>query len=232
VVVKRLPVAASAEQLQEQAEQVCDRFLAERAIPVTGDRRLDEQRWSTPELLALEQRLLTRATERRQTGCGQVPEPILTGVLARHESAGADQAAMVRDLCRDGVAVVVGRAGTGKTWALGLAREAFEHAGYQVLGCAPTGIATVSLGHEGFSDVGHQRRDVAGDGGQALTVGACHGRMPEGGHPLEVAAEVLEQAGRSKPAVHPPVDIGERIQVVQQGTVDAASILEVKQAIV
>ena len=34
---------------------------------------------------------------------------------------------MVRDLCRagDGVAVVVGRAGTGKTWALGLAREAF-----------------------------------------------------------------------------------------------------------
>jgi conjugative relaxase-like TrwC/TraI family protein len=115
-VVKRLPVAASAEQLQEQAEQVCDRFLAQRAIPVTRDRRLDERRWSTPELLALERRLLTDAIERRQSGCGQVPEPILTGVLARHGSAGADQAAMVRDLCRagDGVAVVVGRAGTGK----------------------------------------------------------------------------------------------------------------------
>jgi hypothetical protein len=74
---------------------------------------------------------------------------------------------MVRDLCRagDGVAMVVGRAGTGKTWALGLAREAVEQAGYQVLGCAPTGIATVSLGHEGFSDVGTVDRllvDLAG----------------------------------------------------------------------
>jgi hypothetical protein len=155
-VVKRLPVAASAEHVLAQAEQVCDRFLAQRAIPVTRDQRLDEQRWSTPELLAVEQRMLTSATERRQSGCAQVAEPLVTGVLARHGSAGADQAAMVRDLCRagDGVAMVVGRAGTGKTWALGLAREAFEQAGYQVLGCAPTGIATVSLGHEGFSDVG------------------------------------------------------------------------------
>jgi AAA domain-containing protein len=50
------------------------------------------------------------------------------------------------------VAVVVGRAGSGKTWALGLAREAFELAGYQVLGCAPTGIATVGLADEGFAD--------------------------------------------------------------------------------
>jgi conjugative relaxase-like TrwC/TraI family protein len=154
-VVKQLPVAASAEHLLAQAEQVTDRFLAERAVPVTRDRRLDEPRWSTPELLALEQRLLTSATQRRQTGCAQAPEPIVTGVLARHGSAGADQQAMVRDLCRagDGVALVVGRAGTGKTWALGLAEEAFEQAGYQVLGCAPTGIATVSLGHEGFTDV-------------------------------------------------------------------------------
>jgi ATP-dependent exoDNAse (exonuclease V) alpha subunit len=61
---------------------------------------------------------------------------------------------MVRDLTRGGagVAVVVGRAGSGKTWALGLAREAFELDGYQVLGTAPTGIATVGLAEEGFAD--------------------------------------------------------------------------------
>jgi hypothetical protein len=61
---------------------------------------------------------------------------------------------MVRDLTQGGagVAVVVGRAGSGKTWALGLAREAFELDGYQVLGTAPTGIATVGLAEEGFSD--------------------------------------------------------------------------------
>jgi hypothetical protein len=50
------------------------------------------------------------------------------------------------------VAVVVGRAGSGKTWALGLAREALELDGYRVLGIAPTGIATVGLADEGFTD--------------------------------------------------------------------------------
>ena len=61
---------------------------------------------------------------------------------------------MVRDLTQGGagVAVVVGRAGSGKTWALGLAREAFELDGHQVLGCAPTGIATVGLADEGFTE--------------------------------------------------------------------------------
>jgi hypothetical protein len=50
------------------------------------------------------------------------------------------------------VAVVIGRAGSGKTWALGLAREAFELDGYRVLGTAPTGIATVGLADEGFTN--------------------------------------------------------------------------------
>jgi conjugative relaxase-like TrwC/TraI family protein len=120
-VVKRLRVAASAEQLVAQAEKITDQFLAEWAVPVTRDRRLDEQRWSTPELLVLEQRLLADATERQQTGCAHVAEPLVTGVLGRHGSAGADQAAMVRDLCRagDGVAVVVGRPGPARPGPLG-----------------------------------------------------------------------------------------------------------------
>ena len=48
---------------------------------------------------------------------------------------------MVRDLTQGGagVAVVVGRAGSGKIWALGVARKAFELDGYQVLGTAPPG---------------------------------------------------------------------------------------------
>jgi AAA domain len=80
---------------------------------------------------------------------------------------------MVRDLTQgDGVAVVVGRAGSGKTWALGLAREAFELAGYQVLATAPTGIATVGLADEGFNetrtvdrlllDLQHRRTELDG----------------------------------------------------------------------
>jgi conjugative relaxase-like TrwC/TraI family protein len=75
--------------------------------------------------------------------------------LAAHPTAGADQQAMVRDLCQggQGVVVVVGRAGTGKTFALGIARHAWQLDGYRLLAAAPTGIATVSLQGEGFEDV-------------------------------------------------------------------------------
>jgi hypothetical protein len=60
---------------------------------------------------------------------------------------------MIRDVCQGGagVALVVGKAGTGKTFALGAARHAWQLDGYRPLACAPTGIATVSLEAEGSS---------------------------------------------------------------------------------
>jgi conjugative relaxase-like TrwC/TraI family protein len=152
---KRLPVAPSAAEALSQAEAAADRFLAERAVRVAHDRRLGVDRYSTPELLALERQLVDGATQRAaDEGCAVVRPEVVRQVLDRHATAGEDQAAMVRDLTQGGagVAVVVGRAGSGKTWALGLAREAFELDGYQVLGCAPTGIATVGLADEGFAD--------------------------------------------------------------------------------
>jgi conjugative relaxase-like TrwC/TraI family protein len=151
---KRLPVAPSAQQALTQAEDVADRFLQERAVRVGHDRRLGVDRFSTPELLALERHLVDGATDRADERCAVVRPEIVRQVVDRHSSVGEDQASMVRDLTRGGagVAVAVGRAGSGKTWALGLAREAFELDGYQVLGTALTGIATVGLADEGFAD--------------------------------------------------------------------------------
>ena len=154
VLAKRLPVAPSAQEALTQVEAAADRFLGERAVRVSRDRRLGVDRFSTPELLTLERQLVDGATQRVEQGCAVVRPEVVRQVLDRHTTAGEDQAAMVRDLTRGGarVAVVVGRAGSGKTWALGLAREAFELDGYQVHGAAPTGIATVGLADEGFTE--------------------------------------------------------------------------------
>jgi ATP-dependent exoDNAse (exonuclease V) alpha subunit len=75
--------------------------------------------------------------------------------VAAHPTAGQDQSGMVRDVCQGGhgVALVVGRAGTGKTFALGIARHAWQLEGYRLLAAAPTGIATMSLQGEGFEEV-------------------------------------------------------------------------------
>jgi len=167
---KRLPVARSAHEALTQAEVAADRFLEERAVRIAYDRRLGVERFSTPELLELERQLVDGATSRTGEGCAVVRSDLVRQVLDCHATAGEDQAAMVRDLTQGGagVALVVGRAGSGKTWALGVAREAFELAGYQVLGCAPTGIATVGLADEGFTDARTVDRLLLGvQGGRA-----------------------------------------------------------------
>jgi conjugative relaxase-like TrwC/TraI family protein len=138
-----------------ELEGLADRFLAERAVSVVADRALEERRWSTPELLAVEQRLVESATGRTAEQTARVSHEAVREAVAAHPTAGADQQAMVRDVCQGGagVAVVVGRAGTGKTFALGIARHAWQLDGYRILATAPTGIATMSLQGEGFEDV-------------------------------------------------------------------------------
>jgi conjugative relaxase-like TrwC/TraI family protein len=135
-----------------QLEDLTDRFLAERAISVMADQTVGERRWTTPELLTVEQRLLAAAVGRAAEQVGVCSPGVVRDALAAHPTVGVDQEAMVRDLCQSGAGVqlVVGRAGTGKTYALGVARHAWQLGGYQVLGAAPTGIATVCLDAEGF----------------------------------------------------------------------------------
>jgi conjugative relaxase-like TrwC/TraI family protein len=138
-----------------ELEDLADRFLAEWAVAVVADRTLEERRWSTPELLATEQRLVTAAVDRTGEQTAVVSHDAVRAALQAHPTAGQDQRAMVRDLCQGGagVALVVGRAGTGKTFAVGIARHAWQLDGYRVLASAPTGIATVSLEAEGFEEV-------------------------------------------------------------------------------
>src|SRR5215217_6792901 len=138
-----------------ELEELADRFCAEHGVSVVAERILEERRWSTPELLGVEQRLVDAATGRAGEHTAVVSHGAVRAALQAHPFAGEDQAGMVRDLCQGGagVALVVGRAGTGKTFALGIARHAFQLDGYRLLATAPTGIATVSLEAEGFEEV-------------------------------------------------------------------------------
>src|SRR5215211_2019627 len=161
-----------------ELQALTDRFLAERAVAVIDDRAEPgvERRWSVPDLLSVERALVAASEARQGERAGVVAAERVRATLAAHPTIGDDQAGMVRDLCRrgDGVSVVEGRAGTGKTFALGVARHAWQLGGYRVLGCAPTGIATMSLEAEGFEETAtvdrllleldrHGAREVLGD---------------------------------------------------------------------
>jgi conjugative relaxase-like TrwC/TraI family protein len=149
---KRLPVAEHAQQVGAQVEQLTERFLGERCMVVTRDRRRAEVRYSTPELMVVEQRLLSGAIERQTERTALSPRAI-RAALDKHPGAGEDQRTAIRVLASDpaGVSVLVGRPGTGKTWTAGVLAYAAELDGRRVLAAAPTGIAVEALNGEGLS---------------------------------------------------------------------------------
>ena len=99
-----------------ELEELADRFLTERAVSVVAERALEERRWSTPELLAVERRLVAAAIGRAGEQTAVVSHDAVRAALAAHPTAGEDQQAMVRDLCQGGagVALVVGGPGPAR----------------------------------------------------------------------------------------------------------------------
>lgn len=118
------------------------------AVPLERDKPGPwERRFSTPEMLDAERELLTTAVSRRAEGSGIVSRSDVEDVLRKRSELNAEQAAMVRDLTTsgDGVQIVRAAAGTGKTYALDAARQAWEDAGYKVYGAALSARAAIEL---------------------------------------------------------------------------------------
>lgn len=108
---------------------------------------VEERRYSTNDMLAVEQSVIERAMERRLDRCGVADPGIVDAALTRRPTLYPDQQAMVQRLTRSGqgVEVVVGKAGSGKTFALDAAREVWERSGYRVLGCCIAARAAEEL---------------------------------------------------------------------------------------
>lgn len=156
-----LPVAADVG--IGEMERLADRFLrSERVVVLAdGDRRgevigvdgqlvtglASERSYSTPELLERERRVLDYADRSRGARRGVGRGNAVERALRRRPTIAGEQAEMVRRLVLDGdgVAVVIGQAGTGKTFALAAAREAWEGSGYRVVGAALARRAAIEL---------------------------------------------------------------------------------------
>ncbi len=109
-----------------------------------------EDRFTTREMIEAEQRLHHAAELMAERERHEVNDADRQAALARAEARGlvlsgeqSDALAHVTD-GRD-LGIVVGHAGTGKSAMLGVAREAWEAAGYEVQGVALSGIAAQNL---------------------------------------------------------------------------------------
>jgi hypothetical protein len=162
-----------------EVEQLADAFLASPSViqiaeTARGPRYTSERIWK------LEQRALGAAKQLGDTtDRGLVNEVIARRVIDSRPSLKADQRAMVERLLSGGrgLEVVIGEAGTGKTYATVAAASGWEVAGVELIAGAPTWRAANVLRAEGVEAVTvakllGQLDDAAEGGGAAMRAGS------------------------------------------------------------
>ena len=134
----------------DQFNQVMGAMRSAPNLVELGKDARGEDRFTTREMIEAEQRLHRAAELIAERERHEVREADREAALARAEARGlalsgeqTDALAHVTD-GRD-LGLVVGHAGTGKSAMLGVAREAWEAAGYEVRGVALSGIAAENL---------------------------------------------------------------------------------------
>lgn len=118
-----------------------------------------ERQYTTTDVLGRETELLDAAHKLNHDQSITVHDEIVSGVLKRHAGVAArdEQADALRYLLATGnLKLLSGMPGTGKTFVLDAARDAFEAAGYRVLGTAIAGKAVREL-----SEKAHLQADTA-----------------------------------------------------------------------
>ncbi len=146
---QNLPAGAPLDEVLAMAE----RFLVSEHVVALGDTghqvmhradgtvapaKVDDARFTTPEMVATEQRLVAVTTRRQHERTGVAQRGHIDAAIAARPTLSGEQAAMVRRLCAGGagVEIVEGVAGAGKTYGLAAAHDAWLASGYRVVGCA------------------------------------------------------------------------------------------------
>ena len=117
------------------------------------------QRYSTRATLAVEERLTRDAAALAGDVNHGLTETQRAAVQARSEHFNAEQrGAFEYATGAEGLAIISGQAGTGKSFTLSVVREAYEAAGYSVIGLSHTHRVVESLKEGGF-----QARTIASE---------------------------------------------------------------------
>ncbi len=147
-VAGNLPQGAAA----QDVERLADEFLASASVIAIAETPRGP-RFTTERIWELERLALAAAGEMSVSGGhAMVDEVTLARVLSSRSTIKSDQRAMVERLTRGGeqLVVVVGEAGTGKTFATVAAAEAWASAGIAMRVAAPTWRAANVLRSEGL----------------------------------------------------------------------------------
>jgi len=133
-------------------ERMADKYLASDAVIRIGESARVGDRYTTRRIWGLEREALAAVERMRGKGTSQAGELVAARVIAARPTLKDDQREMVRRLLAnpEGVAVVIGEAGTGKTYAIVAAAEGWAQAGIELRAAAPTWRAANVMRAEGL----------------------------------------------------------------------------------
>ena len=147
---------------KDQFDQVMGAVRASPELVALGKDGRDQERFTSRDMIAVENRLERAGDELAGRGEHGVADRHRDAAIGAAKGRGLTLSAEQRDAFGHvtgsaGLASVVGYAGSGKSAMLGVAREAWEREGYTVRGAALSGIAAENL--EGGSGI--QSRTIA-----------------------------------------------------------------------
>jgi conjugative relaxase-like TrwC/TraI family protein len=153
---RRDAIQAVADSLPEGApgaevEQLADAYLASGSVIQIGESQKG-RRYTTRRIWNLEREALAAVERMKSQGPTPAGELVAARVIATRPTLKADQREMVRRLLTspEGVAVVIGEAGTGKTFATVAAAEGWAQAGIELRAAAPTWRAANVMRSDGL----------------------------------------------------------------------------------
>lgn len=139
------PDGATRHELEAAATRIIGREGVVELTPAGVDG--PQRRWTTVELLAAEAELVRCAEQAGERGEGVARPDAIADALAERPVLSDEQADLIRGVCesRAGIVCVIGKAGTGKTFALDAARAAWNNSGVPVVGASLSARAAAEL---------------------------------------------------------------------------------------